>query len=267
MVYSEKKYTCLCQHETEEDMKACSRTDIGKNREMNQDFLFVSETPVGSLPNLFVVADGMGGHNAGEFASRRSVEVIVEEVLKEKEKAPAALLEYAILKANQEILEAAQADEAKQGMGTTIVAVTIEDSQACIANVGDSRLYVVCNDGIRQITEDHSLVEEMVRKGELAREKAKEHPDKNIITRAVGVVSELQVDFFEVELHKEDKLLLCSDGLTNMVSEEQIAAILNSGMPLAYATEQLIDAANDNGGSDNITVIVVEPFSNEVKEC
>lgn len=241
-------------------MRVSSMTDIGKNREMNEDFLFVSKTPVGNLPNLFIVADGMGGHNAGEYASRRSVEIITDELMRSREKAPEKLLEQAVQKANSMILEAAQNDSAKQGMGTTIVALAVIEEKACVANVGDSRLYIV-NETIRQITEDHSLVAEMVRKGELKQSQAMDHPDKNIITRAVGVAPKLKVDFFERELHTGDFVLLCSDGLTNMVSEEEIMEIVNHADTLEESTEKLVEAANGNGGKDNITVILIEPFN------
>lgn len=241
-------------------MRVSSMTDIGKNREMNEDFLFVSKTPVGNLPNLFMVADGMGGHNAGEYASRRSVEIITDELMRSQEKAPEKLLEQAVQKANSVILESAQNDPAKQGMGTTIVALAIIEEKACVANVGDSRLYIV-DETIRQITEDHSLVAEMVRKGELEQSQAKDHPDKNIITRAVGVAQKLKVDFFERELHTGDLVLLCSDGLTNMVSEEEIMKIVNHADTLEESTEKLVEAANENGGKDNITVILIEPFN------
>lgn len=240
-------------------MRASSMTDIGKNRDMNQDFLFLSKTSVGNLPNLFIVADGMGGHKAGEYASKRSVEIITESLIQSQETAPERLLKQAVQKANYAILEAAENDPAKQGMGTTIVALTVIDEKACIANVGDSRLYIL-DDGIRQITQDHSLVAEMVRKGELEQSQAKKHPDKNIITRAVGVADELKVDFFERELHPGDRVLLCSDGLTNMVSDEEILEIVNTGGNLQDSAEKLVEKANENGGRDNITVILVEPF-------
>ncbi len=146
------------------------------------------------------------------------------------------------------------------GMGTTIVAAVITKDKIYAANVGDSRLYIV-NDGICQVTRDHSFVEEMVRRGEIDRESARNHPDKNIITRAVGAVEEIETDLFETELKTGDKILLCSDGLTNMVEDFEIYNIIKEQEDTARAAEELLHAANRNGGRDNITVIVIDPFS------
>ena len=151
-------------------------------------------------------------------------------------------------------------------MGTTIVALTILGNRLCIANVGDSRLYVV-NQKIHQITRDHSLVEEMVRLGEMDKEVAKDHPDKNIITRAIGALPEVLVDFFEVEIEEGDTVLMCSDGLTNMVEDEEIRNIVMGQRDTVEKAEKLVATANQNGGKDNITVIVIEPFGNEVTRC
>ena len=145
------------------------------------------------------------------------------------------------------------------GMGTTVVAAVIAGSRLHAANVGDSRLYIV-SDAIRQITKDHSYVEEMVRRGEIDREAARNHPDKNIITRAVGATQEIEADFFEVKLYPDDLVLLCSDGLTNMVEDDAIWKIIREQSDVAVAAKRLIEAANQNGGRDNITVIVIDPF-------
>lgn len=247
-------------------MKTFSITDIGQRREMNQDYVFTSEKPVGNLPNLFLVADGMGGHNAGDYASRYTVETIVEVVSGSRETEPVSLLEEAIQTANSSLLARAREDEGRKGMGTTIVALTILGNRLYIANVGDSRLYVV-NQKIQQITRDHSLVEEMVRMGEMDKEVAKDHPDKNIITRAIGALPEVLIDFFEVELGEGDIVLMCSDGLTNMVEDEDIRNIIMGQRDTVEKAEKLVAAANQNGGKDNITVIVIEPFGNEVKRC
>lgn len=247
-------------------MKTFSITDIGQRREMNQDYVFSSEKPVGNLPNLFLVADGMGGHNAGDYASRYTVETIVEVVSNSDETEPVSLLEEAIQTANRSLLARAKEDMDRRGMGTTIVALTILGNRLCIANVGDSRLYVV-NQKIHQITRDHSLVEEMVRLGEMDKEVAKDHPDKNIITRAIGALPEVLVDFFEVEIEEGDTVLMCSDGLTNMVEDEEIRNIVMGQRDTVEKAEKLVAMANQNGGKDNITVIVIEPFGNEVTRC
>ena len=241
-------------------MKTFSMTDTGIRREMNQDYLFACDTPVGNLPNLYIVADGMGGHKAGEYASRYTVERVTASVARSTETEPVTILNEAIEKANKILIEESKEDETKRGMGTTIVAATITDHKMVVANVGDSRLYVIGN-GIRQITRDHSLVEEMVRLGEMNKEEAKVHPDKNIITRAIGAVNELVIDFFEVEVQPEDTILMCTDGLTNMIEDEDIRKIIIGQRDIAEKAEKLIETANANGGKDNITVVVIEPFS------
>lgn len=240
-------------------MKTFSISDIGKNREMNQDYVYTSENAVGNLPNLFIVADGMGGHKAGEFASRFTVETIVESVRTNEQKEPVRIIEEAIQTANRELIQKARQDETMAGMGTTVVVVTVIGDKAFVANVGDSRMYVIGKE-ISQITRDHSLVEEMVRMGELAKDAAKDHPDKNIITRAVGAAQDVDVDFFEVELYPQDYILMCSDGLTNMVEDEDIRRIVQSQRDVAERVEKLVETANNHGGQDNITVVVIEPF-------
>lgn len=240
-------------------MKTFSISDIGKTREMNQDYVYTSENSVGNLPNLFIVADGMGGHKAGEFASRFTVETIVKEVEKDAGTEPVEIIQRAVRTANKELIKKAEEDQTMAGMGTTVVVVTVIGEKACVANVGDSRMYVIGKE-ITQITKDHSLVEEMVRMGELAKDAAKDHPDKNIITRAIGAAEEVAVDFFEVDLRNQDYILMCSDGLTNMVNDEDIKSIVNSQRDVAERVERLVEAANKRGGQDNITVVVIEPF-------
>ena len=241
-------------------VKALAITDIGKRRQLNQDFVFTSTLPLGNLPNLFVVADGMGGHKAGDYASKCTVETIVEEVAKSKKTEPVQILDDAIQCANRLIRKKSLEDESMDGMGTTVVASTLVDGTLYVANVGDSRLYVI--DGkttITQITRDHSLVEEMVRMGGLDRETARNHPDKNIITRAVGASLSVNVDFFEVPMKTTDTVLMCSDGLTNMIDDPDILRLLNAEKELKAKAELLIKTANDNGGKDNIAVLLMQP--------
>lgn len=178
-----------------------------------------------------------------------------------------ALIKEAVEEVNVMLLAEADADVSKTGMGTTIVAATVIDGRLYAANVGDSRLYVINRESITQITRDHSLVEEMVRMGEMDKEVAKDHPDKNIITRAVGVLPEVAVDFFEITLAEEDMILMCSDGLTNMVEDSEIKRIVLGQRDIVEKAEKLVETANRNGGRDNITVVLIEPFSGEVKEC
>lgn len=237
-------------------------TDIGQKRQLNQDFIYLSETPIGNLPNVFIVADGMGGHNAGDYASRYAVETVVEEIGASFEKNPVKILGRAIEKANARIRELAREEAAYNGMGTTMVVATCMGKYLEVANVGDSRLYVV-NDKIEQITQDHSLVEEMVRMGGIDRASARNHPDKNIITRAIGARDYVEADFFNLELQPGDMVLLCSDGLTNMVDDETIHQILTGNGSLKARAEELVRTANDNGGKDNISVVVIEPLADD----
>ena len=248
-------------------MKVYSATDVGQKRKMNQDYVFTSEDAVGNLPNLFVVADGMGGHNAGDFASSHAVEILVEEIRKDADYNPVKVIRHAIETANTEIIEQAQKDEGLRGMGTTMVVSTIVGQYAYVANVGDSRLYVVQGQ-IQQITKDHSLVQEMVRLGEISPEEARNHRDKNIITRALGAEKTVDIDFFDLKLEAGDTILMCSDGLGNMVDDRKMEEIiLDSEMELTEKGKTLIREANLNGGKDNIAIILVEPFTNEVEKC
>lgn len=243
-------------------MKLFSITDVGKRREINEDYIYTSERPVGNLPNLFMVADGMGGHNAGDYASKHAVEKVVEVIEGYTQETDSEnILQKAIDDANMYINKMAKSDESLNGMGTTLVAVTVDtdENHVLVANVGDSRMYII-NDFITQITKDHSLVEEMVDMGGIDREAARMHPDKNIITRAVGVKEYVLVDFFDITISEKEMLLLCTDGLTNMLKDNEIHRIIRGSADIEEAGRRLIDAANANGGRDNIAVVLVEPF-------
>lgn len=252
-----------CRKTVDTMIKTFSITDIGKRRKLNQDYVYTSEMPVGKLKNLFLVADGMGGHNAGDYASRYTIETIVDEISKADEESRISILEKAIKSANEHIRKKAEEDAELNGMGTTVVAATIDGDSLCVANVGDSRLYIINNKEIKQITRDHSLVEEMVRMGGLKRELARTHPDKNIITRAIGAQDDVDVDFFEVKLGENDVILMCSDGLSNMIEDEEIRMIMQGQRDIVEKAESLVKAANNNGGKDNIAVVLVEPFAEE----
>jgi protein phosphatase len=244
-------------------IKTAYLTDTGRKRELNEDYVFASEKPVGNLPNLFIVADGMGGHNAGDYASDFTVKTLVEEIENSFEKNPSIIFQKAIGVANQKLREIAADDLSKRGMGTTVVAATCMGRYLQVANVGDSRLYVV-NDTIQQITTDHSYVEEMIRRGSLQRENARSNPNKNIITRAVGAKNDIQLDIYVVELKPGDLLLMCSDGLSNMLEDEEMRMIIKRQRDIVEMAEELVKAANENGGKDNISVILVDPFAGEV---
>lgn len=243
-------------------MRTFSMTDIGRKRETNEDCAFVSERPLGNAPNLLAIADGMGGHNAGGYASSHAVEILKEAVGECEKTQPEDILKEGILKANRGLLDAAEADKTLAGMGTTMVAAIISDKTLYFANVGDSRLYLI-DGGIRQLSKDHSFVQEMVRLGGINAEDAKHHPDRNLITRAVGVGEKLDIDFFEYRLKKGDIILMCTDGLTNMVEDEEIFRVVKGARDLVEAAGELINTANQHGGRDNIGVILAQPFAGE----
>ena len=238
-------------------MKAFAATDVGKVREVNQDCVFSSIGPVGCLPNLFIVADGMGGHKAGDIDSRLTVDSVVDKLSKVNSKDYISVITDTIIKVNKEVIDKAAESQDYAGMGTTLVVATVFDNILKVANVGDSRLYVVGED-IIQITRDHSLVEEMVINGQLDRADARVDKRKNIITRAIGGESKVEAEMFSVELKPEDKILMCSDGLSNMVDDAEILEIINREPDIEKAARMLIDAANENGGKDNISVVIVE---------
>ena len=238
-------------------MKTFSLTDVGRVRESNQDYVYTSESPVGNLPNLFIVADGMGGHNAGDFASKYTGEQIVAYIDKAPMTSPVDLIRGALTKANSSLMAMAQNDVSLAGMGTTAVIATIVDDCMYVANIGDSRLYLL-QDELKQITRDHSLVQEMVRMGEMDASEAKFHPDKNIITRAVGAFEELEIDFFEQHVESGDTILMCTDGLSNMVDDIEIRQIIQTGRDVVERVQHLVEAANRGGGKDNITVAIIE---------
>ncbi|MDD6328301.1 MAG: Stp1/IreP family PP2C-type Ser/Thr phosphatase [Eubacteriales bacterium] len=237
-------------------MRSFGKSDTGNKRSNNQDSIFFSDKPVGPLPNLYIVADGMGGHRAGDKASRMAIDITIDFVEKSTLENPIAILKRAMIFANNEIYKAASHDPDLNGMGTTMVAAVAEEGRLYVANVGDSRLYVIGTE-IQQITMDHSLVEELIRSGELERKKGRNHPEKNIITKAMGSRDEVIPDFFEIEISADDKYLLCSDGLSNMVEDDEIRDIVVEHHNLEQIAQALVDRANYYGGSDNISVVIL----------
>ena len=237
-------------------MKATGRTDKGRKRSNNQDSIYIGDGPIGPLPNLFIVADGMGGHAAGDFASRYAISVVLDFVRGSTVRNPISLLRRAMIYANSEVYREAEKDPDKYGMGTTMVACVADGRELYVANVGDSRLYRI-RDEITQITMDHSLVEELIRSGQLERNRGRNHPEKNLITRAMGSRDEVMPDFFEISLEEGDKVLLCSDGLSNMVEDDEIRDIVREADGPETAAESLIERANYYGGNDNISAILI----------
>lgn len=242
-----------------------ARTVTGRVRNMNQDFLYASEKPIGPLKNLFIVADGMGGHKAGDYASRFVVEQMTDRIANASAADDAVmLLRRTVEQTNRLLYEEACNSPEKEGMGSTLVAATVDGDTMYVINVGDSRLYLL-DGGLRQVTRDHSLVEEMVSRGKLVRGSEEYRRQKNIITRAMGIGAFVEPDVFEVSLSDGDCVLLCSDGLSNMVEDKEITRILKAGGTLKERGDRLIDRANENGGKDNISVVLVEPQTSEVR--
>jgi serine/threonine protein phosphatase PrpC len=233
-------------------------TDAGRKRRRNED-AYVLEPP------LFAVADGMGGAQAGEVASRLAVDA-VREFHDADELEPEERVTAIIQEANRRIFERAREDTQASGMGTTITAALVGDEAVSIGHVGDSRAYRLRGGQLTQLTEDHSLVADLVRGGRLTPEEADAHPQRSVITRALGTDSEVDVDAFTFEAEPGDVILLCSDGLTTMVTDEEIVGIVSESKSLEHAAKQLVKAANRRGGEDNVTVVLFALESSEPAE-
>jgi protein phosphatase len=224
-----------------------SATDIGRVRERNEDSLLIR-------PPLFIVADGMGGHRGGDVASQLAVETM-ERLVDDDD--GGALAEH-VRRANRAVFDRASEEQGLSGMGTTLTAVRLDGDSIELAHVGDSRAYLLRAGTLSKLTTDHTLVERMLRAGEITEAEAEVHPHKNVMTRALGTEEDVDVDEESVALEDGDRLLLCSDGLTGMVTEDQIQAILEASPTPQNAAERLVRAANRAGGVDNISVVVLE---------
>ena len=240
-------------------MKIVAKTDKGLVRENNQDAYAVGELP-GEVA-WAVVCDGMGGAAGGNIASALAVKVISDKITssyneKMRDSSIKNLLDSAITAANIEVYDMAYSRPDLKGMGTTVVAVVVRDNVAHIAHAGDSRAYLVNKDGVEQITVDHSLVQNLVDRGEVTKEEAEHHPNKNVITRALGVDKRIDVDFSEIDMQENETLVLCTDGLSNCVNNSEMAEDIKDGQYYAFA-DRLVKRANKNGGNDNITVVAI----------
>ncbi len=240
-------------------MRYSALTDIGLVRSNNEDSLYAGDSAVGRLDNLFIVADGMGGHVGGEYASAFVVSKIPD--LLEKRKQGESISDTLLIvtdRTNKALYQLSRNDKRLQGMGSTMVMASIEGGTAHVINVGDSRLYHF--DGtLTQVTKDHSMVDEMVAQGKLTKDDPFYAANKNMITRAMGVGSRVEPDYFRVPLGPGSRLLLCSDGLSGMVDDDTIAEVLANEPDTAAAAEKLMALAKEAGGKDNITVIVIDP--------
>lgn len=246
-------------------MKMSCSTDIGIVREENQDSVFVHAFD--DYSGVFIVADGMGGYEGGKLASSKAVETIFDVIQKKwtpsmTDKQILELLKKSVKSANKEIFDIAVQNPQLYGMGTTVVVCIIKNEMLYTANVGDSRCYVCNKRELVQITKDHSLVYDLISRGLITKEEARNHPQRNVITRAVGSEEDVTVDVFATQLFNKDVVMLCSDGLHSMVSENDIKTILKRYS--TNAANKLIKSANENGGLDNISVITVK-ISDEVK--
>jgi len=237
-------------------------SDVGKVREQNEDHIFISDP----YPNGFyiaIVADGMGGHLAGEIASKTAVETIYKELDPYVSKARNInelkyVLEEAIFRANELVYHKSIQNEEYRGMGTTIVTAIVCESQILLANIGDSRAYLIREDHIEQLTNDHSLVNELLKSGQISEEDAIHHPRKNIITRALGTEENVKVDIDLIMWEKGQTLLLCTDGLTDEVSDQEILQVLNGSSEFSQKiVDDLIKYANKAEGKDNISIIMI----------
>ena len=241
-------------------MQVWGLTDPGKIREQNQDAYSVIK--LSSQQLLVVVCDGMGGARSGNIASSMAAEIFIGEVKRSvrsnmHQEQIDNMLKAAVDLANRAVYEQSQISEEYKGMGTTIVAAFLQKSMLTVVNVGDSRAYLCSAEGIRLLTKDHSLVEMMVERGELTREEAKYHPGKNLITRAIGTEGEVESDLYHCALQKGENLLLCSDGLSNIMSDQEILFEVVHGVNKSDCCQRLMGIANHRGAPDNVTVVLV----------
>ena len=228
-------------------VEQAGRTDVGRQRTANEDSLVVS-------PPMFAVADGMGGAKAGEVASALAVEAV--EDARRLGRARRGAARGIVREANRRIYDLAVADESRRGMGTTLTLAKVHGDEVSIAHVGDSRAYRMRDGELAQLTRDHSLVAELERSGQITAEAAEHHPQRSIITRALGPEPDVEVDTYTLAGRDGDLFLICSDGLTSMISDDEVASILRSAASLDEAANALVLAANQSGGKDNITVIL-----------
>ncbi len=242
-------------------IKAYAKTDIGKARDINEDSFYITEDPLNNI-QLFILADGMGGCNAGEVASKQAIisaknyiENNFEDTPKDKDsliQLVASSLEYA----NMVIYEESKKDKNLEGMGTTLEVCLIYNNRAFIGHIGDSRIYRIRKDFIRKLTQDHSYVQKLVQDGTITKEEAEHHPKKNMLMKALGVNAFVEPDVMVKGFQKGDILIICSDGLTNMVDINDIYKAVNDNFEIA--TKELVELANKNGGIDNITIITIK---------
>ncbi len=240
-----------------QDISFGSRTDIGYVRDHNEDSLII-------IPPLFAVADGMGGHEAGEIASEITVNTLAELTPSHLE---AEGLTAAVEAANYNVMKAPRQGIGRDGMGTTLTAAMLEGERLLIAQVGDSRAYLLHKGHLQQITRDHSLMADLIEAGQITPEEARVHPNRSVITRAIGSDIHMRPDIYELNVDAGDRILLCSDGLSSMISNNAIESIMRRQSDAQHCADELVTAALENGGADNVTVVVADvPGFSEVRE-
>ena len=238
-------------------MNSYGITDIGIARKYNQDYSLECDEQIGYLPNLYVVCDGLGGHNAGDFASSATAETFFDIAEDAESDQPLAVFKEAVTRVNSLLYKKGQEEQYK-GMATTLVACSIDDDEDMlyVCNVGDSRCYIIGKEVI-QVTSDHSYVGELVRKGQITKDEARFHKKNNVITRAIGAERTVDADYFQAEIEEDEIIMLCTDGLYNMISEQKIAEVVRSNGSLKAKAHKLVDLANEAGGLDNIAVVLI----------
>lgn len=243
-------------------MRYAVKSDRGIVREINEDsYNILAGYP--NIPVSFIIADGMGGHNSGEIASQMAVNFISHYILENPQEfaeddAISTAVQEVIRKANAFVCEASVNNPEYRGMGTTLILAVIYNKRIYIGHVGDSRVYVVRGTGMEQITTDHSYIEELLRNGSITRDEAQKHPKRNLITRALGCVEEVEIDIYTCNIKENDIYILCTDGLTNTMNEDEIKNIVLGSDDPDIVCSELVNTANANGGEDNITVIVIK---------
>lgn len=233
-------------------MRVYAITDVGRVRPINEDSYYLPQ----GAEQFCAVADGMGGHKAGEVASALAVETFAK-IMRSAGKLSEHVIHTAVVRANEAVFREAGEDAGKSGMGTTFTALCRDGETVHIAHVGDSRAYLIRNGAIMQVTMDHTLVEEMVMQGLITVKEAKVHPKRHLITRALGTAAKVNVDLIQLEIRPTDVFLLCSDGLSNMVGDKEMLRIFQSGADYKAKVKNLVAAALENGGPDNITAMIV----------
>lgn len=240
-------------------MIGVGNTNVGKIRKINQDYVYINNESIGSLDNLYIVADGVGGHKAGEIASESAIDFFEQFIYETEDDEVLDLLVSALAYANEQVFKLSKTNKEYENMGTTLLATTIKNNKIFVAHVGDCRLYGIRNNKIAQMTSDHTYAMDLFKAGIISREEAENSKDSNVLTRALGTEKNVKADALFCDVFKDDIFIMCSDGLSDMVTDDEIFKIAsNSNISIEEKVESLIQSANDNGGKDNIAVIVIQ---------